>query len=131
MRSLPSRIPAGYRRIDMSYGPPEELLVVEFTARIAVRNFDSHFEINTTNPTSRPTRCPVSGGGGGFGPTDTNLHAGQRVRYVSFFNPQCPGVSHITVGLVTVNGPSGSMPVPGLPGQSPEIPVGQTSIDLP
>jgi len=127
-----ARIPPGYRRIDMSHGPPQQLLVVEFTARVAVRNFDSHFEINTTDPINRPkTRCPVSGGGSTFGPTDTNLHAGQHVRYVTFFNPQCPGISHITVGLVTVNGPSGSMPVPGLPGQSPEIPVGRTSITLP
>jgi hypothetical protein len=127
-----SRIGPGYRRIDMSHGPPEQLLVVEFTARVAVRNFDSHFEINTTDPINRPnTHCPVSGGGSTFGPTDTNLHAGQHVRYVTFFNPQCPGISHITVGLVTVNGPSGSMPVPGLPGQSPEIPVGHTSIKLP
>jgi hypothetical protein len=127
-----SMIRRGYRRIDMSHGPPQQLLVIEFTARAAVRNFDSHFEINTTDPINRPnTHCPTSGGGGTFGPTDTNLHAGQHVRYVTFFNPQCPGVSHITVGLVTVNGPSGSMPVPGLPGQSPEIPVGRTSIMLP
>jgi hypothetical protein len=115
----------------MSHGPPADLLVVEFTARVAVTNFDSHFEINTTDPISRvKPRCTESGGGS-FGPTNTNLRAGQRVRYVTFFNPQCPGVSHITVGLVTVNGPSGSMPVPGLPGQSPEIPVGHTSIKLP
>jgi hypothetical protein len=127
-----SRPRRGYRRIDMRYGPPQQLLVVEFTARVAVRNFDSHFEINTTDPINHPnTRCPVSGGGSTFGPTDTNLQAGQHVRYVTFFNPQCPGISHISVGLVTVNGPSGSMPVPGLPGQSPEIPVGRTSINLP
>lgn len=64
----------------MSHGPPEHLIVVEFTARVAVRNFDSHFEINTTDPINRPnTRCPVSGGASSFGPTDTNLQAGQRV----------------------------------------------------
>jgi hypothetical protein len=127
-----SRIPEGYRRIDMSHGPPEQLLVVEFTARVAVRNFDAHYEINTTNPVNPPnTHCPVSGGGGTFGPTNSNLQAGQHVRYVTFFNPQCPGASQITVGLVTVTGPSGSMPVPGLPGQSAEIPVGHTSIILP
>jgi hypothetical protein len=126
-----SRTPAGYRRIDMRYGPPEQLLVVEFTARVAVRNFDSHFEINTTDPIAREKPRCAGSGGGTFGPTDTNLRAGQQVRYVTFFDPECPGISHITVGLVTVNGPSGSMPVPGLPGQSPEIPVGHTSIKLP
>jgi hypothetical protein len=122
----------GYRRIDMRYGPPQQLLIVEFTARVAVTNYDSHFEINTTDPVNRAkTRCPVSGGGGTFGPTDTNLRAGQRVRHAEFFNPECPGRSRITVGLVTVNGPSGATPVPGLPGQSAEIPVGHTSIMLP
>jgi hypothetical protein len=122
----------GYRRIDMRYGPPQQLLIVEFTARVAVANFDSHFEINTTDPVSRAkTRCPVSGGGGTFGPTDMNLRAGQRVRYAMFFNPECPGRSRITVGLVTVNGPSGSTPVPGLPGQSAEVPVGETSYVVP
>lgn len=127
-----SRIPDGYRPIDMRYGPPEQVLVVEFTARVAIKNFDSHFEINTTDPVNRPgSRCPVSGGGSFFGPTNTNLRAGQRVRYVEFFDTLCPGLSHITVGLVTVNGPSGSMPVPGLPGQSLAIPVGRTSIMLP
>jgi len=126
-----SGAPAGYRPIAMG-GPPEQLLVVEFTARVAVRNFDSHFEINNTDPPVRPdSRCPVSGGGSSFGPTDTNLRAGQRVRFVTFFLTQCPGISHVSVGLVTVNGPSGSTPVPGLPGQSPEIPVGRTSVALP
>jgi hypothetical protein len=127
-----SRTPPGYRRTDMGHGPPEQLLVVEFTARVAVRNFDSHFEIKTTDPPNRPrTRCPVSGGGSTFGPTDTDLHAGQHVRFVTFFLTQCPGLSHVTVGLVSVNGPSGSMPVPGLPGQSPEVPVGHTTVNLP
>ncbi|MFI4978009.1 MAG: hypothetical protein ACHQC8_04955 [Solirubrobacterales bacterium] len=126
-----SWIPPGYRPIDMRHGPPEQLLVVEFTARVAVRNFDSHFEINTTDPIARDKPRCAGYGASTFGPTDTNLRAGQHVRYVTFFDPECPGVSHITVGLVTVNGPSGSMPVPGLPGQSPEIPVGHTSIKLP
>ena len=126
-----ARIPSGYRRIDMSHAPPQQLLVIEFIARVAVTNFDSHFEINTTDPINRDkARCPESGDGT-FGPTNTNLRVGQRVRYVTFFNPECPGIAHIRVGLVTVDGPSGSMPVPGLPGQSPEVPVGRTSIVLP
>ena len=41
------------------------------------------------------------------------------------------GKAHITVGYVTVNRPSGSAPVPGLPGQSAEIPVGQTDFEVP
>jgi hypothetical protein len=41
------------------------------------------------------------------------------------------GKAHITVGYVTVNGPSGSAPVPGLPGQSVEIPLRQTDFKVP
>jgi hypothetical protein len=121
----------GYKRLGISGGPPQLLLVIQFTSRIAITNFDSHYEINTSDP-SDPTnpQCP-SAGAGSFGPTQTNLRAGQHVRYTMFVNPQCRGVSHITVGLVTVNGPSGAMPVPGLPGQSAEIPVGQTNFRIP
>ncbi len=126
-----TRIPAGFRRIDMRFGPPEVLLVVEFTARAAVTNFDSHYEINTTNPDDPGNpKCPGPGGGS-FGPTQRNLRAGERVRYTEFANPECRGLSHITVGYVTVDGPSGSMPVPGLPGQSGEIPVGSTNFWIP
>jgi hypothetical protein len=107
------------------------LIVIEFTARAAVTNFDSHYEINRSNPSDpRKPKC-LAAGGESFGPTQVNLRAGQRVRYTDFVNPDCPGNAHITVGFVTVNGPSGSMPVPGLPGQSAEIPVGQTDFKIP
>lgn len=125
------RVPRGYRRIDMRFGPPELLLVVEFMAREAVTNFDSHYEIGTSDPADPGNpQCPGAGAGG-FGPTQTNLHAGQRVRYTEFVDADCPGRSRITVGYVTVDGPSGDQPVPGLPGQSAEIPVGHTTIVIP
>ena len=126
-----ARVPHGYRRIDMSGTPPEMLLVVEFTARAAVTNFDSHYEINTSDPNDpgKP-RCPGAGAGQ-FGPTQQNLRAGQRVRYTEFVNRSCPGLSRITVGYVTVDGPSGAAPVPGLPGQSAEIPVGKATVAIP
>jgi hypothetical protein len=125
------RVPPGYRRIDLRRGPPSLLIEIEFTARAAVKNFDSHYEINTSNPYDPgEPKCPGPGGGS-FGPTQSNLRAGQRVRFAEFVNPDCPGKSHITVGYVTVNGPSGSMPVPGLPGQSAEIPVGQADFEIP
>ncbi len=125
------RVPRGYRRIDMRFGPPELLLVVEFTARAAVTNFDSHYEIDTSDPADpRNPQCP-GGGAGGFGPTQTNLRAGQRVRYTEFVDAECPGITRITVGYVTVDGPSGAEPVPDLPGQSAEIPVGHTMFVIP
>jgi hypothetical protein len=125
------RVPRGYRRIDMRFGPPELLLVVEFTARAAVTNFDSHYEVNTSDPAdpSNP-KCPTAGASQ-FGPTQTNLRAGQRVRYTEWVDRACHGLSRIAVGYVTVDGPSGDEPVPGLPGQSGEIPVGQTTFVIP
>jgi hypothetical protein len=124
-------IPKGYTRISMRGGPPETLLVIQFTARAAVTNFDRHYEINVSDAHDRSNpKCPGPGGGS-FGPTQTNLRVGQHVRFTTFVNTECPGRSHITVGLVTVNGPSGSMPVPGLPGQSAEIPVGATDVFVP
>jgi hypothetical protein len=124
-------VPRGYRRIDLKRGPPAMLVVIEFTAHAAVTNFDSHYEINRSNPSDPGNPECLPAGGGSFGPTQINLRAGQRVRYTEFVNPECPGKAHITVGYVTVNGPSGAMPVPGLPGQSAEIPVGQTNFMIP
>ena len=46
-------------------------------------------------------------------------------------NARCHGSIRVTVGYVTVNGPSGAKPVPGLPGQSAAIPVGHTTVVLP
>jgi hypothetical protein len=53
--------------------PPELLLVIEFTAHAAVKNFDSHYGINVGDPRD-PTgpRCPVSGENS-FGPTQKNF----------------------------------------------------------
>jgi hypothetical protein len=125
------RVPRGARRIDTSIGPPELLLVVEFTARAAVTNFDSHYEIDTSDPSDpRDRSCPVAGASQ-FGPTQRNLRAGQRVRYTEFVDRGCPGETRVSVGYVTVDGPSGDEPVPGLPGQSGEIPVGHTTFEIP
>lgn len=123
-------VPPGYKRLPMK-GPPRALLVVDFTAREAVTNFDSHYEIETTSPQDPRHPGFQEGCGGTFGPTQSNLRAGQRVRHTMFLNPGCHGVTHITVSYVTVDGPSGSMPVPGLPGQSTPIPVGETTVELP
>ncbi|MGA9874800.1 MAG: hypothetical protein WBQ21_03235 [Solirubrobacteraceae bacterium] len=125
------RVPAGLRRIELGHEAPQVLVEVNFVSRIAIANADSHYEINTSNPSDPANpKCP-SPGGGSFGPTETDLHAGQRVRYTELLNAQCRGRSHITVGLVRVDGPAGSMPVPGLPGESGEIPVGQANITVP
>lgn len=124
------RIPPGYRPISMK-GPPEKLLVVSFVAREPVTNFDSHYEIETTTPQDPRHPGFQEACGGTFGPTQRNLRAGQHVRFTQFLNAHCHGGIGVTVGYVTVNGPAGATPVPGLPGQSPAIPVGRTTLVLP
>ena len=123
--------PAGYRRIPRNPSHPEELVVISFRTRIAIKNYDRHYEINVANPTRANRRTCPEAGGGSFGPSNSDYTVGQEVRFNEFFKPKCTGRYRVTIGLVTVNGPSAAMPVPGLPGQSPEIPVGHTSIVLP
>ncbi|HTY97981.1 MAG TPA: hypothetical protein VMB91_13135 [Solirubrobacteraceae bacterium] len=123
-------VPRGYKRMAMP-GPPEALLTVDFTAREPVTNFDSHYEIETTTPVDPRHPGFQEGCGGTFGPTQRNLRAGQLVRHTSFMNAHCHGRTVVTVAYVTVNGPSGAQPVPGLPGQSSPIPVGKTAVTLP
>ena len=123
-------VPRGYKPLAMK-GPPELLLTVNFTAREAVTNFDSHYEIETRIPVDPRHPAFQEGCGGTFGPTQTNLRAGQRVHFVTFMNANCHGRTEVTVSYVRVNGPSGAEPVPGLPGQSAPIPVGKTTLTLP
>jgi hypothetical protein len=123
-------VPRGYESVATG-GPPEVLLVVDFTARQAVTSFDSHYEIETSIPQDPRHPGFQEGCGGTFGPTQTNLRAGQNVHYRTFLNARCHGTVHVTVAYVTVNGPSGATPVPGLAGQSAPIPVGSTTITLP
>ena len=123
-------VPRGYKRLRM-IGPSERLLIVDFTARQAVTDFDSHYEIETSIPEDPRHPGFQEACGGTFGPTQTNLKAGQHVRFTTFMNARCHGITTVTVGYVTVNGPSGAEPVPGLPGQSAAIPVGRTTVTLP
>ncbi len=122
-------VPRGYKPVAMG-GPPEVMLVVNFTAREAVTSFDSHYEIETSIPQDPRHPGFQEGCGGTFGPTQTNLRAGQNIHYRTFLNAHCHGTTHVSVAYVTVNGPAGATPVPGLPGQSAPIPVGKTSITL-
>jgi hypothetical protein len=122
------RTPAGYRRIPGNPSHPEELVVISFRTRIAIKNYDRHYEINIAIPASANHRSCPQAGGGSFGPSNSDFTVGQEVRFNQFFDPRCTGLYRVTVGLVTVNGPSGDMPVPGLPGQSGEASVGQTDI---
>lgn len=124
-------VPAGFTRADTLHAPPQTLLVVRFVARHAVTDFDSHYEIETSPP-SDPRRPGFQEAcGGTFGPTQSNMQAGTRVQYTTFIPSACRGVIHLTVAYVVVDGPSGAAPVPGLPGQSSGVRVGQADLTLP
>jgi hypothetical protein len=123
--------PAGFRRIPIRPGRHELLVLITFRTRIAITNYDRHYEIQTTAPTSTPNpNCP-GGDTGTFAPTNSNYRAGQEVLSPEFFNAQCAGNYHVKIGLVSTNGPSGATPVPGLPGQSAEVPVGESTFKIP
>ena len=102
-----------------------------FTARHAVTNFPQHYQIRATAPSDPRHPGFQNACGGTFGPTQSDMRAGHRVIFTMFENARCRGVVHVTVGYVVVNGPSNATPVPGLPGQSAAIPVGQATVTLP
>lgn len=124
--------PRGFREIDMQPGWHELLVIIALKTRIAITNYNRHYEINTssTAPSGNP-RCPGGVGGGTFGPSDSDYRVGQEVIFTEFIPAECRGVFHVKVGLVSTDGPSGAMPVPGLPGQSAEVPVAQTTFRIP
>ncbi len=124
--------PTGFRRIQMQPGHHELLVLISFRTRIAIPNYDRHYEFLTTAVRApHDPRCPGGEGGGGFGPSDSNFRAGQQVISPEFIAAECRGTYRVAVGLVSTDGPSGSVPVPGLPGQSPEVPVGEATFKLP
>ena len=96
---------------------------------MTIPNQDSHYEvyINAT-PTAEKDGC---GGGTSFGPTETNLRAGQTVTYTTLIPLRCPGITHGNVSFVQDIGAAGSTPVPAQPGEGPDIPVGRFTIRVP
>ncbi|HEX4110586.1 MAG TPA: hypothetical protein VHX88_20830 [Solirubrobacteraceae bacterium] len=125
------RVPRGLQVLPMHGQPPQVLLVVSFRARVAVSNNDRWYEIGTSNPPSRGHARCAGQGTGSFGPVDTNLRAGQLVRYTTLMDADCPGRAGVTVQFIRTNGPAGSMPVPGLSGEAAPLTVGQTTALIP
>jgi hypothetical protein len=125
--------PPGFREIQMQPGRHELLVVIGLRTRIAITNYNRHYEINTSDMTpSGNRRCPGNvGGGGTFGPSYSNYRVGQKVSFTEFIPSECRGVFHIKVGLVSTDGHSGDIPIPGLPGQSAEVPVGEGTFKIP
>jgi hypothetical protein len=115
-----ARTPRGFKRL--SGGWPSLLVQISFTSRIAIPNGRSYYEVNLTMPHSRT--CTTGGEGG---PTNSDIHRGQRVITRMFIPYRCPGVVHGSVTYVPTVGPASSMPVFGLPGQRSSIAVGRFS----
>ena len=123
--------PAGFRRVPIQPDRHELLVLISFRTRIAITNYNRHYEIQTTAAKSAGNPRCLGDGGGAFAPSDSDFRVGQEVLSAEFISAECHGVYHVTVGLVSTDGPSGSMPVPGLPGQSAEVPVGEGNFKIP
>jgi hypothetical protein len=98
-------------------------VTIEFRARVAVTNIDSHYEVYTQFTPHGP--CPHAGSSG-FGSTDGDLKAGQVAR-IREFGSVCRGSLHGAVLYACDDGPSGNQTVPGLPGQGVGVLVGTFS----
>jgi hypothetical protein len=129
MRRCGSRLPPGYTRVPAIAARSSLLVTLTWRGRVTIPNQDSHYEIyiNAT-PTAEKDGC---GGGTSFGPTETNLRAGQTVTYTTLIPLRCPGITHGNVSYVQDIGAAGSTPVPAQPGEGPDIRVGSFTISVP
>jgi hypothetical protein len=128
-RPCAATVPPGYRRVPRRVARRNVLLVVTWTSRVAVTNQDAHYEVYNTNIAGNYNDC--AGGGTSFGPTQTNLRAGQRAIFTTWMPRQCMGTTHGSVDFVQDTGPAGSIPVPAQPGEGPDIPVGTFTATVP
>ncbi len=85
---------------------PFVIVNIRFTARVAITDSHSYYELAITYPKS--PSCTI---GGTSGPTDTDIHAGQRILMQEFVPLSCPGTLHGAVRYV----PSDSLGPAGLP----------------
>jgi hypothetical protein len=119
-----ARVPAGFRRLNGGW--PSLLVRISFISRVAIPDSRSFYEFELKMP--RSATCTT---GGTFGPTNSDIAAGQRVTSSMFVPYRCPGVVKGTVSYVPLVGPATAMPVAGLPGQGAAIPVGRFSFRVP
>lgn len=92
------RTPPGFSRIG---GSPGTLVEVRFTARVAVTNSRSYYQVDFNYPKSR--NCTV---GATTDPTTTNIHARQRITIQEYVPISCPGTFHGDVRYAPSQGPS-------------------------
>jgi hypothetical protein len=121
--------PPGLSRVPARIARTNDLLVVTWRTRVAIKNQDSHYEIYNTNTGAGHKNCATAGTS--FGPTESNYHAGQQATYTSWLPRQCPGISHGSVTYVQDTGAAGPNPVPAQPGEGPDIPLGTFTVKIP
>jgi hypothetical protein len=112
-------VPHGFSRI--THGSPFELINVSFTARVAVTSSHAYYETDFNY--SRSPSCTV---GAMTGPTDADIHAGQRIHTQDLHLLTCPGPVH---GIVKYGQAS---PLAAGPASSPNVSsltVGRFTID--
>jgi hypothetical protein len=99
------------------------LIDVSFTARRPVANSHSRYQINFSYTKSRG--CTV---GGIDGPTNVDIHAGQRIHTQDIHPLSCPGPVHGTVTYVQGN----ALASVGLPGSPPatSVLVGRFAVNV-
>ncbi len=100
------RVPRGFSRMT---GAPFVLIDISFTARLPVANSYSRYQIDISYAKSRG--CTIGGVGG---PTNADIHAGQRIHMQDFHPLSCPGPVHGAVRYVQGSA-QGSLGLPGSP----------------
>jgi hypothetical protein len=101
-----TRVPAGFSRIG---GAPFVLIDISFTARVPVANSNSRYQMDLSYAGSHG--CTIGGLGG---PTNADIHAGQRVHMQDFHPLSCPGPVHGVVRYVQGSA-LGTVGLPGSP----------------
>jgi hypothetical protein len=129
------RVPAGFKRIDMSHGPAQTLVQVSFLSHVAITNSHSYYYIQMSRAPYQDPRYPTglscNPGSSDFGQTNSDYAAGQRVTFSMFENLSCRGPVHGDVSLVIDTGPAAPAPMPAVKGQSIGREVGHFTIDIP
>jgi hypothetical protein len=133
----PHSIPLGFRRIDMSRGPTEVLVIISFASTVAIKSGRSYYYFQTSRAShpdprySRGGNSEECGNGGDFGQTNSDYRRGQLVSQYLFEGLSCRGLVHGDISLVILNGPASPAPTGAIPGQTVGRRVGSFSFAVP
>jgi hypothetical protein len=132
------RTPPGFRRLDMSQGPAQVLVLISFVSKVPITNGHSYYYIQMTRaPHTDPRyahgadaeQCGPANGDGGQ--TNSDYREGQLVEQYFFENLSCRGPVHGDVSLVITRGPTAPAPTGAEPGLSVGREVGRFNVNVP